>query len=216
MSVTIIEDFVSAEDCKTITESFDKLSTPHPHLFGYSGTLGFETSNQASLVSVDSPVLPLSGDEIIDNASILMTKYMLKLQKTMEKDMQQEMSLVNCNYVRMETGANNGLHADSTQLDGSPYHEGEELEFSGLIYFNEYGSDFTGGEIFFPKQDLVIKPKAGTAVFFVGDAEHPHSVKTVKSGLRKNIVLFFSKRGNTSDKKLFGDEHSGVPIKAVI
>jgi len=48
------------------------------------------------------------------------------------------------------------------------------------------------------------------AVFFRGDVQHPHQVLRVKSGNRKNIVLFFAKDGNTSDRKLFNDEHAGV------
>lgn len=211
MSVSVVENFITPDDCKIIIESFDKLCNPHPHLYGYISTPGFETSNQASAISMENPIIPISDDDEQNLASITLTKYILKLKTEMEKVLDSKMSLVNCNYVQMTTGANNGLHSDSTDLDGVPYHDAEELEFSGLLYFNEFGKDFSGGEIVFPKQELIVKPKAGMAVFFKGDAEHPHAVKTVTSGSRKNAVVFFSKYGNTSDQKLFNDEHSGVP-----
>jgi len=210
MSVVVIENFVSKKDCKTIATFFDSICNPHPHLYGYISTPGFETSNQASGLSVENPILPISGNPKQDEASLLLTEYILKLKFKMEEYFNQKMSLVNCNYVQMTTGANNGLHSDSTDLNGVPYHDAEELEFSGLIYFNEYGVDFTGGEIVFPNEPLTIKPKAGTAVFFKGDASHPHAVKTVNSGSRKNAVVFFSKYKNTSDRMLFNDQHSGV------
>jgi hypothetical protein len=211
MSVTVIENFVSQEDCKTITSFFDTICNPHPSLYGYTTTSGFETSNQASRLSMESPILPISGNLKEDEASLLLTSYVLKLKKEMEKAYDQKISLVNCNYVQMTTGANNGLHSDSTDLDGVQLHDKEELEFSALMYFNNYGVDFTGGQIIFPKENLNIKPKAGTAVFFKGDIDHIHAVQTVKSGSRKNAVMFFSKYQNTSDRMLFNDEHSGVP-----
>jgi hypothetical protein len=210
MSVTVLENFISKEDCAHIANFFDTICNPHPHLYGYISTPGFQTSNLASTLSLENPILPISGNSLQDEASLLLTKYILKLRSAMEEHFGQKMSLVNCNYVQMTTGANNGLHSDSTDLDGVPYHDAEELEFSGLLYFNEYGVDFTGGEIVFPKEKLSIKPKTGTAVFFKGDAEHPHAVKTVRSGSRKNAVVFFSRYKNTSDRMLFNDEHSGV------
>lgn len=210
MSVIVVENFVSKEDCITITSELDKLCKPHPHLFGYLSALGFETSKQASLLSIDNPVIKKTGNVDRDNASLLLTEYILKLQDSMEKHFSQEMSLVNCNYVQMTKGASNDLHSDSTDLDGTPYHDSEELEFSGLIYFNEYDQDFTGGNILFPKQSMNIKPKAGMAVFFRGDSDHPHVVEIVRSGSRKNAVVFFGKRNNVSDRMLFNDEHSGI------
>lgn len=209
MSVTVLENFVSYHDCEIITSGLDKLCEKHQHLFGYLSTQGFATSKEASALSTDNPIIKISGVEEQDRASVLLTSYILKLKDEMEKSFAEPMSVINCNYVQMLTGANNGLHSDSTDLDGVPYHDAEELEFSGLIYFNDHGTDFKGGEITFPKQGMTIKPKAGMAVFFKGDVEHPHAVKTVLSGSRKNAVIFFSKSSNISDRKLFNDQHSG-------
>lgn len=211
MSVQVLENFLTESDCKKISSYLDGISSANqvPH---YLVALGFETSNQASSVSLENPVLPLSDNSLHNEVSILVTESILGLRQKMEDFFLEKMSLVNCNYVQMTQGASNPLHADRTHLDGTPYHDGEELEFSALIYLNDFGKDYTGGEIVFPLQDLQIEPKTGMAVFFKGDVDHQHEVFEVSSGIRKNIVLFFGKRGNTSDKIMFGDEHSGVDM----
>lgn len=211
MAVSVIENFLSSDECLKISSYLDKISeeNQNPH---YLVALGFATSNEASAVSTDNPVLPLSENSIHNEVSILVTEAILKIKLEMEKVFQEKISLVNCNYVQMNKGASNPLHADRTHLDGTPYHDGEELEFSALIYINDCNFDYTGGEIVFPVQEVTIEPKTGMAVFFKGDIEHQHEVLEVRSGTRKNIVLFFGKYGNTSDRMLFNDQYSGVDV----
>lgn len=211
MTVNIIENFLSKEECLTISSYLDGISeaNQNPH---YLVALGFETSNEAAAVSESNPVLPLSNDENHNNVSILVTNKIIDLRSKMEKVFDEKLALVNCNYVQMNVGASNPLHADRTHLDGTPYHDGEELEFSALIYMNDCNIDYSGGEINFPVQGLSVEPKTGMAVFFKGDVEHQHEVLEVKSGVRKNIVLFFGKHGNTSDRILFNDQYSGVDV----
>lgn len=211
MSVSVVENFLSKDDCLKISSYLDKISeeNQNPH---YLVALGFATSNEASAVSEENPILPLSEDSLHNEVSVLVTQTIIKLRSKMEKVFGEKISLINCNYVQMNKGASNPLHADRTHLDGTPYHDGEELEFSALIYINSHNKDYTGGEITFPLQNLTVEPKEGMAVFFKGDVEHQHEVLEVKSGVRKNIVLFFGKHGNTSDRMLFNDEHSGVDM----
>lgn len=211
MSVKVIENFLSKDECKKISSYLDGISEANqvPH---YLVALGFETSNQAASVSIDNPVLPLSDNTLHNEVSLLVTESILKLKDEMQIFFDEQLSLINCNYVQMNVGASNPLHADRTHLDGTPYHDGEELEFSALIYLNDHGDDYTGGEINFPLQNKLVEPKSGMAVIFRGDVDHQHEVFEVKSGIRKNIVLFFGKYGNTSDNIFFGDEHSGVDM----
>lgn len=96
--------------------------------------------------------------------------------------------------VKLVKGASNGLHSDIYNTDGTKYDEegrDTELKYSALLYLSEYGEDFTGGELYFPKQDLTIRPKRGLLTFFPGDLDHIHEVKTVTSGERYAIVMFF-------------------------
>lgn len=209
MAIEVIDNFLSLKECLAISSYLDTISEPNQK-DGYLVALGFPTSNDASSISMNNPVLPLNNNPDHNYVSKLVTKLILDIKGIVENKFEEELSLVNCNYVQMTTGAANSLHADNSHLDGTPYHDDEELEYSALLYLNNGGIDYDGGEIIFPLQNIKISPQAGTVIFFRGDTSHPHQVLRVKSGNRKNIVLFFAKSGNTSDRKLFNDEHSGV------
>jgi Rps23 Pro-64 3,4-dihydroxylase Tpa1-like proline 4-hydroxylase len=87
------------------------------------------------------------------------------------------------------------LHADA--------HEDEDTKsvgtFSGyasrdistVLYFNNHGSDFTGGEFSMPNQDLHILPKAGLLVAFPSGDKYMHQVTKVQSGERLLVSTFW-------------------------
>jgi Rps23 Pro-64 3,4-dihydroxylase Tpa1-like proline 4-hydroxylase len=208
----IIENYFSNEDVSVMLRYPTKIQKP-AHLPNMEGAFGFETSLEADQMSMDKPVCPLTGNPD-DNESILkITEAVLAVKAEMEKFFGLELSMTNCNYATILPGGFNPMHSDSSQLDGTPYHENEETEYSALIYLNESGKDYEGGDIVFPLQDTVISPKSGMIVFFKGDYHHPHEVKLVTSGERKAMVLFFGRKGNVSGRPLFSDEHSGVPVE---
>jgi len=45
--------------------------------------------------------------------------------------------------------------------------------------------------LYFPKQGLEFKPKAGSAYFFPGDLHYIHGVKEIKSGVRYTCPRFW-------------------------
>lgn len=61
-------------------------------------------------------------------------------------------------------------------------------DISSTIYFND---NYLGGEIFFPKQDLKIKPSAGSVVMFPSHDSYPHLVFPVLSGVRYSATNFW-------------------------
>lgn len=77
--------------------------------------------------------------------------------------------------------AYSGVHSDS--------HAGLEfVMFSTVVYLND---DYEGGEIYFPNQDVEIKPSAGDMVIFPGGGhEYMHGVKPVISGRRYTIAMW--------------------------
>lgn len=104
--------------------------------------------------------------------------------------------------VKMKTGAYNGLHYDQrnpfteeSRKELPPESQPKLSEYSFLIYLNSCDEDYSGGELYFPNYDLLIKPKKGMAVFFIGDPEHEHEVLTVKSGNRYSLLGFASEDG---------------------
>ena len=65
-----------------------------------------------------------------------------------------------------------------------------------VVYF--LNDDFKGGELFFPKLDLLIKPEAGTLVCFPSDHNYIHGVKPVKAGRRYTVVTWMRVKGMPS------------------
>jgi predicted 2-oxoglutarate/Fe(II)-dependent dioxygenase YbiX len=83
-------------------------------------------------------------------------------------------------------------HADKEQLDGSP-NLYPKNDIASLFYLND---DYEGGEIYFPIQNLQIKPSAGSAVFFPGDRFYQHGVTAVESGKRFTCPAFWGAMKN--------------------
>lgn len=207
MNLVVIDKFIPDELSTEFCNFLDPLSKPSPRL-GISGTLGYNTSAEASQVGLTRRAI--NGYENTEHeATVLKIEDMyLSVREAIEENFRIELDLINCNYQIMTEGAENPLHSDSTKLDGSPWRDDgvpEELEYSALLYLNNYDEDFQGGELYFPLQDILVKPEAGQLVFFKGDVQHIHEVRKVLGGSRKNFVFFFSKKGNISDKNFFND-----------
>jgi predicted 2-oxoglutarate/Fe(II)-dependent dioxygenase YbiX len=181
------------------------------HQPNIEGTFGYATSIEADNMSMENPIAKLTGLDEDDESILKITEAILTVKQEAEKFFELELSLINCNYVTMLSGSFNPLHADRSHLDGTLFHENEETEYSAIVYLNESGLDYEGGDISFPLQDLVISPKRGTIIFFKGDHHHPHEVSKVTSGSRRTLVMFFALKGNVSGRELFSDYYSGVP-----
>jgi len=65
-----------------------------------------------------------------------------------------------------------------------------------VVYF--LNDDFTGGELFFPNLDLLIKPEAGTLICFPSDHNYIHGVKPVTAGRRYTVVTWMRVEGMPS------------------
>jgi predicted 2-oxoglutarate/Fe(II)-dependent dioxygenase YbiX len=68
--------------------------------------------------------------------------------------------------------------------------EGNETILSAVIYLND---DYEGGELYFDQQDITIKPKAGSVIFFPSTPDFTHASLVVNSGQKEAIPLFFYK-----------------------
>lgn len=79
-------------------------------------------------------------------------------------------------------------HADSQYESGEP-HPFHWREQASIIYIN---SDYEGGEVYFPKHGLEIKPEPGMLATFPGTTEYMHGVRAVESGIRYTIASFWT------------------------
>ena len=84
----------------------------------------------------------------------------------------------------------------SEHLDG-------EHRFAVLAYMN---SDYTGGELYFSKDNVSIVPDKGDVLFFHGGSKNPHSVKTLVSGNRTSLIMFFTNKDEKEKYSIAGEK----------
>jgi predicted 2-oxoglutarate/Fe(II)-dependent dioxygenase YbiX len=79
------------------------------------------------------------------------------------------------------TGEEMGSHVDWNEKNN-------ELEYSFVFYLND---DYEGGEIYWPNQNISLKPKAGSVVIFPSKEPYQHAVKKVTKGNKIFIPHFW-------------------------
>lgn len=201
----VVDNFISPLDADAIAEVLSELAVRVGETNRWCA-LGFENSMVASSAPEDSSILPPSEDTRKQEAGLLISKLLHSVRREMERHYGFEMSLVNSSYTEFREGMGIPMHSDSTKLDGSPFRDDgipEELEMSAILYLNDGGIDFTGGDIEFPNQGVTFTPKKAALIHFRGDLEHKHEVKPIMSGSRKVIIYFYARKGNVSYDNFF-------------
>ena len=204
MDPVVIDNFITPELADKLCAFLDPKVGPAVNNI-YAG-LGFANSIKASRAGFSEPALEGEFPPEDELLVIELGTIYIRVRNALENHFETDMDMVNASYQKLITGASNALHSDSSQLDGSSWQKDgspEELEWSALLYLNTYGEDFTGGSIRFPKQDVELYPRKGQLVFFKGDLDHVHEVLEVVSGERRNIVFFYGRRGNVSNRNMF-------------
>jgi hypothetical protein len=194
MSVQTINNFISAKDAEDIIAALSPYLVASER-FGMAETR-FPDYMRVLQDVYDGKSIFISKDTY--KAGLLYTNTINRVAKEINKFYDVDVVPINPQMAEIsEGGKNDGLHCDSVQLDGTPWDDGnamlEDLEFSALVYLNSSGVDYTGGEIYFPNQDMTIVPKIGQMIFFRGDIDHPHGVSEVTSGKRYALVLFYGR-----------------------
>lgn len=160
--ITIIDNFISPEDAKTLVDQqLDPNAERNPYPDYYSKRYG--------------------GTSLPYNKTVqdIMIKYGHKANE-MHKSLN---GFKNDIYVfkgfgsHWSEGTKGDLHIDA---------QGPEpwIEWSTIMYLNDE-SEYDGGIIYFPNQDFQYKPKKYSAVFFPGaGTEYIHGITTVTRGNR--------------------------------
>lgn len=85
---------------------------------------------------------------------------------------------------KYKTGAFMGGHVDDYG------EEGAVPIMSAVIYLN---SDYEGGELHFPGQDVLIKPKAGSVIVFPSKEPFYHESLLIRTGVKYMVSAFWVK-----------------------
>jgi hypothetical protein len=193
MSVQIIDNFISEDDAQTIIDGLkpylvksERFGMAETRFDDYMSVLRSIYENK-SIFKGESP----------HPAGLLFTKTINRVAEEINSFYDVACVPINPQLAEIsEGGRNDGLHCDAVMLDGSPWSDDQRLdalEFSALVYLNSSGIDYSGGNIYFPNQNIEITPKAGQMIFFKGDIDHPHGVSEVTSGKRYALVLFYGR-----------------------
>jgi hypothetical protein len=120
-----------------------------------------------------------------------------RIQEEVSNTYNLSIELKSSNYVDMREGASLPEHTDmggsSDPINGTRINDDDDFEFSALIYLND---DFDGGYLNFPKENVKLKVKPGTLVYFTGQEDLPHEVTEILKGSRKNIASFLRRKKN--------------------
>jgi hypothetical protein len=111
--------------------------------------------------------------------------------------------------IRLVDGSWLNPHATRAHADGSP-HDLAHRDFASLIYLND---DYAGGEVYFPRLDLVVKPAAGMLLAFTGGWHHEHAVTEVLNGDQLTMSSFHTFDSRMRDRALMTID--GQPVGAI-
>ena len=100
-------------------------------------------------------------------------------------------------------------HADNAYPDGKP-HELAYRDLSGVLYLNDR---FEGGELYLTRQDVLLKPKAGTMISITGGFHHEHGVVRVERGMRITVPFFTSFAKEHADPALIAISEAAIRSK---
>jgi hypothetical protein len=73
----------------------------------------------------------------------------------------------------------------------SPHDDGQGQKVAqGIVIYLSNPEDYEGGEIYYPRLNIELKPKRGSIVIHPRENDYTHGVKEVKSGSRFVTVMF--------------------------
>lgn len=174
-NIVVIKNFIKKEDLQTIKDFCNTLDTfmPLPSNHEYHNRI------------CSSNILKNLSPEIYE----ILLQYQIKHKKIIEDFFNLSLYRNVPSIVVWRPGDSQLLHADKEYLEGSnDDYPSPDNDIAALFYLND---EYTGGEIYFPIQNILIKMDAGDAIFFPGDKEYMHQVHKVESGLRFTCVCFW-------------------------
>lgn len=195
--IYIIENYISAHTADFLIKNISPylIETPRNQIYGGPGG--------TVLINPDS----VSEYKDVEGYNIAIDIYnglVFSINNLISEVFKSEHQVKSYFFSCMRPDSFNDLHMDNFyEDDDGLIHSRKQYvsNKSGLLYLN---NDYSGGELFFPKQSISLKPEVGSLVFFEGDHLKPHGVNKIISGDRYNLVTFYEPKGESiKNEKLF-------------
>ena len=179
MKIKIVEDFITEEDAKSLISEIVRPSSVNPYPDYYADRNG-------------GTAFPYNN-----NVITILRKYAKQANLIQKEFFQTEKDVI----ITKSFGSGWG-----PGMSGNPHIDAIEkepfIEYSSVIYLND---EFTGGDIYFPKQNFSHRPKKYSAIFFPGnDYEYLHGVSKVETGNRYTALFMQSTQKEFMDPDFEG------------
>lgn len=191
--VVEIENFISEEEQELVLSIMRKntIWDGGENVYNENGTIIYDHAPWRDRVATSDSIKKID-EENNSNLMGLLDSIIERLKPIIEDFYNVEVWPTAPALVRWPAGAMQFPHADKELHEGPD--AGTENNFpwydlGTVFYFND---DYEGGELFFPKQELVFKPKARAVYFFPGDQNFIHGVNKVQSGTRYTSPWFWT------------------------
>jgi len=174
-----VADAVGAEDCRRLMTVYDR----HIHLTEVRDQTGFPVVYWSQFC--DAPdaaeIVPRLVEECLRNISSRLRPAEALYPETVI-------------LAAIGAGGHHSRHADNcrqTEQGDWVANHTPHRDLSAICYLND---EFDGGEIFFERAQLTVRPRRGLLLAFPSDADHVHEVLPVRSGVRYTMPIWFTKQ----------------------
>jgi predicted 2-oxoglutarate/Fe(II)-dependent dioxygenase YbiX len=188
-NIVLLENFITPEEIKILTE-FAMNNTIWDHTEtekNENGTVTYEADYWSDRVATYDSLMK-SNPSIIPLIQDMQARLKVQVDKFFNVDARATGPAI----VRWPTGIEQNPHADKELHEGPDAGKPNafpHFDIASIFYIND---DYEGGEIYHVNQNSVIKPKAGSAIFFPGDMHYLHGIKKVTSGIRFTSPFFWT------------------------
>jgi hypothetical protein len=174
-----VENAVSAEDCRRLMRMYDR----HVHLTELRDQTGF-------------PVVQWPQFRAAPYAAEIVPRLIKECERNIDGQLRPVEPLYPETVIlaAMGVGGRHSRHADNCRQneegDWVPNHT-PQRDVSAICYLND---EFDGGEIFFERTRLTVKPRPGLLLAFPSDASYVHEVFPVRRGVRYTMAIWFTRQ----------------------
>jgi predicted 2-oxoglutarate/Fe(II)-dependent dioxygenase YbiX len=170
-NIVIKENFISSKDLVEIINYCDSAEK-----WESQSELGTDSIHAADLIEKNSPKLFAIMQQYVDN-----------VQHEVEYKFGRRLEKAKPGLRKWHPGESQDIHADGETAGGWPGYN-YIVDYGSIIYLND---KYEGGELFFPKYNIHIKPQPGTLVFFPSTNMYAHGVTEITDGVRYTSPHFW-------------------------